>query len=941
MTTEPPTVPISYTIAGCSEHSGKYVAENIMVDNPLDQGSRWSGAYHSTNVRQWLLLKLDTLSILKTITFGKFHKPHPCNMKEFKVYVGASEENMTEVLHSGLKNDHLPETFNIQSVNQEGVTFPTTFVKIVPLNAHGQSFHTSIWYVSMSGITDETFVEQIRSHHEEFQETVILRQLLKHLRQRRLLTAYQQVLSQTNLSAPFEHPLITSLHNVLVLHGNFSESESLLSSIASQDLFSSSLLSSQPSAIWRKVEKPLDLDGDTIDGRTPSARGGHAMCMDQENGSIYLFGGWDGKNSLDDFWVFDTHTQAWNLISDGLTEPKDPSRPGPSACHKMVHDSKTGSIYLFGRLDDHISNPHASGQAQPSSSPRLAPSTSAPAGRAMTTTGTQTTGSSSRVSLPHDVYDSVFYKYHTRGENAGKWEIISMDTRDDGGPPLIFDHQMVIDSENQILYVSGGRILDTNMEPPKYSGLYSYNVKTGTWEMLLSSDPSSTHPDIPSRFGHSMVLDKSSQTLIVFGGQRQDKYLSDMYAYHIPTKTVTDLFPNFTTMGGPDACFTQRAVLDEQLKEIYVFCGLTKGPPGELSILESDRPNWIYRYERPDRPGKWMPILPPHLSSTLSQPEEIEVPLPRYAHQAVYDEKNQVVYMHGGNAGLGRDESEEQSVSGDNGTGSVDEDDKRLDDFWMLKLKRPVPEDIIRRGKYLIRQQQFREMCEDGPPIKALSYLQTEVSAVVNHNDEDETILFRSLLSHLLIPTPRKSSSLTPSTPPSNSRTSTPSRKRSRRDTSPFEENGSGPGGGSGSGGKHRMTSHENDTGTGTNTTTTADEDVAMSSTNEITESNVQSHSASSSMSSISSTSTSTSPGVKSLFTYNVDPLESVAASTSISGGTQGSSTEHHHHPSAARYKQRTEVFEQLLKFVNEDARQPERDLVNMINVDQDDRVVL
>ena len=68
-----------------------------------------------------------------------------------------------------------------------------------------------------------------------------------------------------------------------------------------------------------------------------------------------------------------------------------------------------------------------------------------------------------------------------------------------------------------------------------------------------------------------MVLDKSSQTLLIFAGQRQDKYLSDMYAYHIPTKTVTALFANFTAFGGPDACFTQRAVIDQDLKEVYVY----------------------------------------------------------------------------------------------------------------------------------------------------------------------------------------------------------------------------------------------------------------------------------------------------------------------------------------------------------------------------------
>lgn len=40
---------------------------------------------------------------------------------------------------------------------------------------------------------------------------------------------------------------------------------------------------------------------------------------------------------------------------------------------------------------------------------------------------------------------------------------------------------------------------------------------------------------------------------------------------------------------------------------------------------------------------------------------------------------------------------------------------------------------------------------------------------------------------------------------------------------------------------------------------------------------------------------------------------------------------------SAERYKERTAVFEQLMGFVNEDAKQPDKDLLRMINIDQGD----
>lgn len=59
---------------------------------------------------------------------------HPCNMKEFKLFVGDSEDNMTEVLHSALKNDSIPETFSVKHVNNNGICFPARYVKIVPLS---------------------------------------------------------------------------------------------------------------------------------------------------------------------------------------------------------------------------------------------------------------------------------------------------------------------------------------------------------------------------------------------------------------------------------------------------------------------------------------------------------------------------------------------------------------------------------------------------------------------------------------------------------------------------------------------------------------------------------------------------------------------------------------------------------------------------------------
>lgn len=194
------------------------------------------------------------------------------------------------------------------------------------------------------------------------------------------------------------------------------------------------------------------------------------------------------------------------------------------------------------------------------------------------------------------------------------------------------------------------------------------------------------------------------------------------------------------------------------LTHSYRFCGLTRAQQSSaLTVLRADAPNWVYQYTHPSQPGKWTQILPEVISFSemlsggsgehehgvergkgrmgRGEVGHIEplVPLPRYAHQVVYDERTKKVYMHGGNAGEGRahggeeKENEEARVGGGaalgtsagtgastrreaeggggNGNGDGDGDgnsaggehegskpgllrETRLDDFWVMDLVR-------------------------------------------------------------------------------------------------------------------------------------------------------------------------------------------------------------------------------------------------------------
>lgn len=92
--------------------------------------------------------------------------------------------------------------------------------------------------------------------------------------------------------------------------------------------------------------------------------------------------------------------------------------------------------------------------------------------------------------------------------------MICEDTSQEGGPNLIFDHQMCIDIAKRNIYVFGGRILTSKKaetDPACFSGLFSYHIPNNTWTQILvdHSHPTAANPEvmsIKSRVTHSMLF---------------------------------------------------------------------------------------------------------------------------------------------------------------------------------------------------------------------------------------------------------------------------------------------------------------------------------------------------------------------------------------------------------------------------------------------------
>jgi|SRR5579863_5284812 len=235
----------------------------------------------------------------------------------------------------------------------------------------------------------EDFINEAPQH----MEAMALRHILKHLRSRRLMPAFKAL--TTSADVQLEHPLVTRLYDSIVSEGNWAEVERVLQLAANAGLLDTFSREAPAQATWTR------LCGTNADGDTPRQRGGHAMCIDEAAGRIYLYGGWDGERSLDDFWAYSIAEGQWRVVP----RHEDAVWPGRRSCHKMAFDAGTGRIFLLGCLgvsDDELR------ETDPS--------------RARSA-GTTDAGEPQAQARRAD-----FYAYHTRGDDVGTWELLSANT---------------------------------------------------------------------------------------------------------------------------------------------------------------------------------------------------------------------------------------------------------------------------------------------------------------------------------------------------------------------------------------------------------------------------------------------------------------------------------------------------------------------------------
>nr|AGE95508.1 hypothetical protein ECU02_0660 [Encephalitozoon cuniculi] len=696
---------IPYEIHSYSTYASVYVPNNIKRNDPMDPNSRWST---STNDHlQYIVLKVPT-SLVVTITFGKYNKMHVSNVKKMRISVSRDGVEYREVLCGGLKNDSEMETFNL--LVKDEIYFVAQYVKIEPLAAWGVNFSYSLWFVELRGLVD---VEEFVRYNEMVVFGRSMRNCLRFLRDCGFRDIYE--ILEKRSSDKIEDEVVRHIRELLESH-KYEEVEEVLDKLDPR-VFQGFIDSSPYTLVWTEIPRAEIW---------PCERGGHQMV--EMDGCLYLYGGWNGIEELEDFWKYGDGE--WSEIKMGTRTP------GKRSCHRMVsHESK---LYLMGKYVPLSSRKVFSGRS--------------------------------------DIW--VF---------DGNWNVMNMN--DEGGPGNVYDHQMIVIGDKlcvfggrstekedtygglymfslggafpnygkeafsvhrgvevekgasrlseeceacennplgrsgqssgstveldllfggQILHEGGAEESNSRYEPSTSSA----SLFASRWLMVRSDtmQPPST-PSLKSRLGHTMLfvppdyIEGSSYNncLVIIGGQRNKNCIREIVFYSLDTDTV---FQSVPFPIDSDGKVIQRGVLHST--EIVVLFCYGREKEGRFENID------VYTYSLIRE--KWAKVI---VKPRVEGGVEIK-PAPRSAHQFV--EMDGRFYLFGGNVS--------------------ERTDRRVNDMWMFKLEKKTTQEICHLSKLLVRKHKYLYLLGVDEE-KAVEYLRTSILSMVV--DDDTRELFEEL----------------------------------------------------------------------------------------------------------------------------------------------------------------------------------------------------
>ncbi|OIR59143.1 MAG: muskelin [Amphiamblys sp. WSBS2006] len=581
---------IGYTIETCSSFSAIHRPENILSDDPTDPNSRWMT--EKTTGDQFILLKLHRTSLVSSIAFGKYGKPHPTNLREFEVFIGPTPKRLKRVLRAGLCNTKFTEAFAL-SGQRGDKQIPTRYIKIVPRKTHNNNLNFSIWYVELWGVQD---AERVRAAVAVFQKERARRTELlvaKHLRHvdgelARRYTELKQIESQPKTMA--------ELYTAIAVHKDFDRAEQIIArmSVEDSDVFSKVLhgyISASPVTVeWEPIRTRKE----------PAGRGGHQMVLDAEKKELILFGGWDGNEDLCDLWKYSLATKAWTLMQ---MDTERYGGPSPRSCHRMVYDTRRHGMYVLGQLETDGPN-----------------------------------------------FECAFYFLDLGSQ---EWTLLSKATDTEKGPKAIHSHQMAYDGVADRLIVFGGRIQKKDSTKTEYSGMYFYSPAEKKWSFVVNTYPAQR---IIHRIDHGMDLSEKRRLLWIYGGQRRSQFMSDLYTVDADTGKVLEYSFGLSEDVGPGSGAVIKSTgTDEDCFVVYSGAHFPVRAQEEI-LAEVDgnyeRMREVATPKMKARNTLWMHDGESWIEARKGSQVE---PVPRYACQFVYGGDGWF-YLHGGrNVGVGEE----------------------------------------------------------------------------------------------------------------------------------------------------------------------------------------------------------------------------------------------------------------------------------------------
>eukprot|EP00730_Choanoeca_flexa_P008550 TRINITY_DN12503_c1_g2_i1.p1 TRINITY_DN12503_c1_g2~~TRINITY_DN12503_c1_g2_i1.p1 ORF type:complete len:727 (+),score=124.24 TRINITY_DN12503_c1_g2_i1:111-2291(+) len=654
---------LDYTIADFSSFVSNYHPSNIKDDKPKIEASRWACAPPFSE--QYVTLDFHTPCLIETVLFGKRSSANSTSLHTFQLKGSYDGQTFVDLLKGSLYDHPAAQPIRLgQEPADLGFRIPIRFLKIIPLSSFDtKATSVSIWHVQVYGQSQPSVLQPFIEAYEQHVKRQALRLCLKHLRQEHMLSAYNSLADQSRVS--LEDEKVARLSTAILEQGDMVAAEALLRQYVAEGIFRE-YLERQPDVIhWTRLNADM-----AQDRPQPCARGGHQMCVDVEARMVYLVGGWNGEEDLGDFWRYCLTTERWTLLSDNMAE-----QGGPKArsCHAVCYNQTAKQIYVLGQYHEHH--------------------------QTMT-------------SLPN-----TLYRYDV---DLDAWTLLQHDTAANGGPCLIYDHQLVCDSDNQVLYVFGGNELRPHTQRQRQtrpSGLFAYNILNDTWNCLR--EDASVHPEhgddrLLGRAGHTMVYSKLEHALFIVGGQRSNTRLGDFVKYDIAQDTVTQVMSYSPWKNGPSPGFVQRGTVDNQDGRLFILSGLrsaSDSPGGKGNTL------WIWDQAA----HKWSVA-----QDDSAQKEGLCTPIARYAHQLLYDPHSKTHYLFAGNPG-GRQKK------------------IRLGDMWKFTLSRPDSNVVLNECVERVRWHRAVELAQSDRK-QALRYLKAEVASTIDQDDGKAMQQYRQLV---------------------------------------------------------------------------------------------------------------------------------------------------------------------------------------------------